>query len=228
MKISVTFLFLLMIGSSAIAQKSYKLSTNEFQQHLSANKVQILDVRSAREYQNGHLNRSLQADWNNRVQFADRTLYLDKSKPLYVYCLSGGRSEAAATWLRNEGFKTVYELKGGFNAWRNASKPVEGQPALTQLSPEAFNNSIQSAQVVLVDVGAEWCPPCRQMEPVLAELEKEAGSRYKFVRVDGGNDTDVMKKLGVEGLPVFIIYKNGKETWRRQGLVSKEELLKNL
>jgi hypothetical protein len=41
--------------------------------------------------------------------------------------------------------------------------------------------------------------------------------------VDGGNDIDVMKALNSEGLPTFIIFKNGKETWRHQGIVTLED-----
>ena len=81
---------------------------------------------------------------------------------------------------------------------------------------------------VLVDFGASWCPPCKRMEPVLDELVREKGSQFRLFKVDGGKDTDVMKAQQVDALPVFIIYKNGKEVWRHQGIVSKEELLKNL
>jgi hypothetical protein len=49
-----------------------------------------------------------------------------------------------------------------------------------------------------------------------------------MVKVDGGVDVEIMKANKVEALPVFIIYKNGKETWRGQGIISKEELKKNL
>ena len=66
------------------------------------------------------------------------------------------------------------------------------------------------------------------MEPVLKELQRQYGSMFSLVKVDGGNDTEIMKANNVEALPVFIIYKSGKETWRKQGIVSLEELKKNL
>lgn len=81
---------------------------------------------------------------------------------------------------------------------------------------------------MLVDFGAAWCPPCKQMEPVLEKLAKDLPGAFKLVKVDGGNDIDVMKSQKVEALPVFIIYKNGKETWRKQGVIELDVLKKAL
>jgi thioredoxin-like negative regulator of GroEL len=84
-----------------------------------------------------------------------------------------------------------------------------------------FNNSIKSAQFVLVDFGAEWCPPCKKMEPVLKDFMNENSSKLTLVKMDGGIETALMKSLNVEALPTFILYKNGVEVKRKQGLVSK-------
>jgi thioredoxin-like negative regulator of GroEL len=62
------------------------------------------------------------------------------------------------------------------------------------------------------------------MEPVLASLQKELAGKYTLVKVDGGRDTEMMKANGVNALPVFIVYKNGKETYRVQGVVEKNIL----
>jgi len=81
---------------------------------------------------------------------------------------------------------------------------------------------------VLVDFGAEWCPPCRKMQPVLDALQNEMKDKFKIVKVDGGINTAVMQQLDVSTLPTFIVYKNGKEVWRKQGIVEKNELKKQL
>jgi thiol-disulfide isomerase/thioredoxin len=82
---------------------------------------------------------------------------------------------------------------------------------------------IATNKIVLVDIGADWCPPCRKMLPVLEILKKQPSHPFYFLAVDGGNDIDVMKALNSEGLPTFIIFKNGKETWRHQGIVTLED-----
>ncbi len=220
-------LFFALFACQSQDKGSYQLNADAFEKGIQQTGIQLLDVRSAGEYKNGHLKNALQADWNNAAQFADRTQHLDKQKPIYIYCLSGGRSAAAARQLRDQGYQ-VYELTGGINAWKNAGKALEGSSNEPQMQLNQYQEGINSAGVVLVDFGASWCPPCKRMEPVLDELVKEKGNQFRLFKVDGGKDTDVMKSQNVDALPVFIIYKNGKEVWRHQGIVSKEELLKNL
>jgi thioredoxin len=200
------------------------LSSTEFEKRINAEHPQILDVRTATEYQSGHLKNSLQADWLIMEQFADRVKYLDKTKPLLVYCASGMRSAAAAKWLLANGFVDVKNLKSGLISWKQEGKPIEAENNKAQLSIEKYKELIASGDKVLVDFGAEWCPPCKKMEPVLKQLQTEMTGQFKLVKVDGGIDMEVMKAQKVESLPVFIIYRNGKEVWRKQGVVELAEL----
>lgn len=219
---------LLLFACNSIGQPGKELEASAFEKAISGNSIQLLDVRTAAEYRSGHIKNSLQADWSDKHQFMDRTQYLDKNNPVYVYCLSGGRSSAAAEWFRKQGYKNVFELRGGIANWKVRGKPVEGGVNTKQMNAAEYQSLINSQSTVLVDFGAPWCPPCKKMEPILNTLQEEHGSHYKLVKVDGGNDIDVMKINKVEAIPVFIIYKNGKEVWRKQGIVSKEELKKNL
>src|SRR6478735_3022865 len=200
------------------------LSSTEFEKRINTEHPQILDVRTATEYQSGHLKNSLQADWLITDQFAERVKYLDKTKPVLVYCASGMRSAAAAKWLLANGFVDVKNLKSGLISWKQEGKPIEAENNKAQLSIDKYKELVASGDKVLVDFGAEWCPPCKKMEPVLKQLQTEMTGQFKLVKVDGGNDMDVMKTQNVESLPVFIIYKNGKEVWRKQGVVELSEL----
>ena len=209
----------------AQSDSSYKLNPEAFEKGFSEANTQVLDVRTATEFNMGHIKSTLQADWNNKTQFYDRIQYLDKSKTVYVYCLAGGRSSAAATWMRDNGFSKVLELKGGINAWKNAGKPLEGQVNIPQMTMQDYLASIPAGKTVLVDFGASWCPPCIKMAPVITDLENAGPADFKLIKVDAGIHTDVMKALQIGPIPVFIVYKNGKETWRKEGIVTKEELL---
>jgi len=164
------------------------------------------------------------ADWTDKAQFAERTKYLDKNKTLLVYCAAGGRSGQAAEWLKEQGFKEVVNLQGGITAWNAAGKPVVREGGAVELSTTAFNATISSNNLVLVDVGAAWCPPCRKMEPVLEALAKELRGKYTLLKVDGGNDATVMKEIGAAVLPTFMVYKNGKLSWKKEGIVTLQEL----
>jgi thioredoxin-like negative regulator of GroEL len=66
------------------------------------------------------------------------------------------------------------------------------------------------------------------MEPILGELQKTKELDFILVKIDGGVHTDVMTTLNIEPIPFFIVYKNGKEVWRKQGMQTKEKLLKQI
>jgi len=216
------FALLLLFIFGCSGKRETALDPSDFNKAVSNPAAQILDVRTDAEYQSGHIPHALLANWKNQSQFMERIPYLDKSKPVYVYCLSGGRSAAAAEWMRQNGFTEVYELKGGIAAWRNASMPLEGQPDGKQMTKQEYDALVNQPGFALVDFGAEWCPPCKKMEPVLAQLRKD-NPELHFVNIDGGINADVMKQMNVDALPVFILYKNGKPTWRKQGVVTIDE-----
>ncbi len=220
----IAFLFPVCLSCNAQQPSTAKMKPENFQKAIQSENIQILDVRTAGEYNGGHIKNSLQADWNNQAQFKDRIQYVDKDKPVYIYCLAGGRSNAAANWMRDNGFKNIIELEGGINAWRANNKPVEGNSNEPQLTMEQYISSIPNNKTVLVDFGAIWCPPCIKMAPVVNEVEKT----NTVIKIDAGTNTTLLNEMNIEALPVFIVYKNGKEVWRQQGIVTKEELLKQL
>lgn len=227
---NVCLLLLLFMAVSCRSQQdsTQKLGPDAFEKGIGKADIQVLDVRTSGEYQGGHIKNAMLADWNDRQQFNDRIQYVDKNKPVYVYCLVGSRSAAAAGWMRQNGFKNVLELQGGINAWKRADKPLEGAGNEPQMTVEQYWSKIPKDKTVLVDFGAEWCPPCIKMKPVIEEVEKSKDLDFILVNIDAGVHTDVMQALQIEPIPVFIVYKNGKETWRHQGIVKKEDLKKQL
>jgi rhodanese-related sulfurtransferase len=208
----------------ACHSNAQNIDANVFEQKLNAGGAQVLDVRTAGEFIGGHLKNVLQADWTDREQFVERTKHLDKNKTLLIYCASGIRSAQAAAFLKQEGFREVINLQGGIAAWNAAGKPVVRQEGVAELSSTTFNATVANNQIVLVDVGAEWCPPCKKMEPVLETLSKEFQGKFTLLKVDGGRDLTVMKEIGASVLPTFMVYKNGKLSWKKEGIVTLQEL----
>ena len=227
-KLFAAILIVVLFAACDSQAQNGSLNVAAFESAINTNTFQLLDVRTAGEYQSGHLKNALQADWNNQAQFIDRIKYLDKLKPLLVYCASGMRSGNAAKYLTANGFTNVQNLQGGLTAWKMEAKPVEAMTNTAQLSMETYMASTKSAPVVLVDFGAQWCPPCKTMEPVLQKLQAQPSLKFSLVKVDGGMDINVMQQMKVEALPVFIIYKKGIEVWRNQGVVDFAELKKQL
>ena len=179
---------------SCTAQTKTSLTADEFEKEITTKEnIQILDVRTPGEFFSGHIKNALHADWNDKKEFDRRIIFVDKSKPVYVYCLAGGRSAAAAAKMRKMGYENVFELTGGTNAWRAAKKTLEGASTEKQMTIEELNTSINASKTVLVDFGASWCPPCIQMEPVLKSTTEKNKGKFTLVKVDGGRDQDILQ-----------------------------------
>lgn len=197
----------------------------KFSQAIAASDAQILDVRTASEYQSGHIANALQANWLDPQEFKKRTQHLDKAKTIYIYCQSGGRSASAQTALMQDGFKVV-NLEGGMSNWKMQQMPVEGSGNVVQMRVVDFKKLIASNEYVLVDIGATWCPPCRKMQPIMDALKQTPPKPFYFLAVDGGQDIDVMKSVKADDLPTFILFKNGVEVWRKVGVTPKDDFVK--
>jgi rhodanese-related sulfurtransferase len=86
--------------------------------------IQLLDVRTLEEWNDGYLRGAKLLDVSAEGFVEKATKLLDRDKPLLVYCRSGKRSERAASLLRAAGFSKVHEIEGGMLAWQAAGKPV--------------------------------------------------------------------------------------------------------
>jgi rhodanese-related sulfurtransferase len=89
----------------------------------------IVDVRSSGEFVDGAIPEAVNIDWNGKY-WTQVIAGLDKNKPYLLYCYSGGRSTDAAEAMRKAGFKDVYNLDGGIEAWRKAELPEVKQNPL--------------------------------------------------------------------------------------------------
>jgi thioredoxin 1 len=189
---------------------------------------QIVDVRTAEEFNGGHISNAQNFDWNS-ADFKTATISLDKNKPVLVYCLSGGRSSEAAAWFKKNGYAVVYELDGGIRTWNSAGLPVETnnnintntQQATGAVTTASYANTIKANPVVLVDVGATWCGPCKKLAPLLDELVAEKPGTFVLLKVDADRDRAVADSMNVDALPTLLLYKNGNLVWRSVGLVDK-------
>ena len=111
--------------TTACGQENFEnADVNEFAALIADTNVVVLDVRTASEFAEGHLERAINIDYHQSdfVEKAKATLPLDKK--IAVYCRSGRRSAGAAGKLAEEGYKLV-NLKGGIIAWKEANMPVQ-------------------------------------------------------------------------------------------------------
>jgi len=127
-KVIVVCLLLGMIScNSQEKQQTSFIDVNvaEFQQLISKEKVQLVDVRTPEEFKAGHIKNAILINYMS-ADFKDKAFKgLDKSKPVLVYCASGGRSAKSAKIYKEAGFTKVYNLLGGFNAWSAKNLEIE-------------------------------------------------------------------------------------------------------
>jgi len=94
------------------------LEAEEFAKQIKDKNVQLIDVRTEKEFEQGHVEKAKNFDITGK-NFNDSVLNLDKNKAVYLYCRSGKRSKKASLELQKLGFQKIYDLKNGFVAWKN-------------------------------------------------------------------------------------------------------------
>jgi rhodanese-related sulfurtransferase len=85
--------------------------------------VIVVDVRTPEEYAAGHIENARLINFYD-TNWSEQMSQLDKNKPVIVYCAVGGRSGKAYATLQKLGFKSIYDMKGGFDAWKKNQLPI--------------------------------------------------------------------------------------------------------
>lgn len=111
--------------TAIVAQHSISLiSPVELEKAMAQEDIQLVDVRTDREWESGHLKNASHFEINN-TDWDSQISTLDKTKPVYVYCAKGGRSARCAKKLQKAGFTEVYDLEGGIGAWKDEGKQLQ-------------------------------------------------------------------------------------------------------
>ena len=110
-------IFKILFGGRPSSDKVKILSKNEYAQALKEGKVQLVDVRTAREFNAGHIKGATNVDFFSPSKFKNGFEKLDKDKPVFIYCQSGNRSQKAAKRLEAMGFGEIIDLSGGYSSW---------------------------------------------------------------------------------------------------------------
>lgn len=93
------------------------LNPREFKTGITSGKSVLLDVRTKREFEQGHIEGARNLDIFHVGKFQSQCELLNRDEPVYLYCRSGNRSRKASRILANMGFKEIYDLRGGILNW---------------------------------------------------------------------------------------------------------------
>ncbi len=88
-----------------------------------------------------------------------------------------------------------------------------------------FDELINSEKPVLVDFAAEWCGPCKAMNPILRDVAAKLGDKASIITIDVDKNPGISQQLGIRSIPTFVLYKKGKSIWRQSGMQSATALL---
>lgn len=98
--------------------------------------------------------------------------------------------------------------------------------AITVLNTEDFETSVLNATVpVLVDFFATWCGPCKMIGPILEQVATEMGGDALIYKIDVDNSPELASKYGVMSVPTLIVFKDGEQTNRVDGVRQKNDII---
>jgi thioredoxin 1 len=91
---------------------------------------------------------------------------------------------------------------------------------------KTFQELIEGDTPVLVDFFAEWCGPCKMMQPILEDTSKQLGAKVKILKVDVDRNPLAASKFQVRGVPTLLLFQKGQVVWRQSGVVPAQQLVK--
>jgi thioredoxin 1 len=226
------FFLFLFLDTDAQNPETVQMSSQEFNQIISVEPGVLLDVRTQREFKNGHIQNAGQLNYY-AFGFKNKLLLLPKDQPIYLYCNTGYRSDRAADFLVKNGYTKVYNLEHGIMEWELENLPVvvypDAQPDMDdKFEPDDFADLLQNNALVFVDFYAPWCGPCRQMMPMIDSLKVEYHERLPIVKINADASKRLMRELKMVSVPYLVLYRDGELFFDHKGIIHRDELVEVL
>lgn len=115
-KLKIFFAFLCLLSCNTQNNEN-SITTAELRELLGKKEIQLVDVRTPEEIENGFIESAIFINYFNDNFLNEANNKIDKSKPVYLYCRSGNRSRKALELLKDKGFNVINVL-GGYNQWK--------------------------------------------------------------------------------------------------------------
>jgi len=94
---------------------------------------------------------------------------------------------------------------------------------ITELNEQNYKSFTENG-LVLVDIKAEWCGPCKVIGPLVDQISSEYHGQLKVGKLDADDARDLITELGVRNIPTLLLYKDGEIVERNTGMVTKEKI----
>lgn len=98
-----------------------------------------------------------------------------------------------------------------------------------ELSDSTFKEEITKSEIpTIVDFWAEWCMPCKVIDPLIDKIADEFEGRIKFGKINIDENIEMATNFAVMNIPTLVFFKNGQETGRVAGVVSRETIIRKI
>ncbi|KXB01689.1 hypothetical protein AKJ41_00595 [candidate division MSBL1 archaeon SCGC-AAA259O05] len=120
--------------------------------------------------------------------------------------------------LKKEKMEEIMSEKGGGDFPETSVKVTD----------DNFREVVDEYPLVVVDFWADWCDPCKRMEPIIEQLAAEYSGRAVFGKMNVDQNRRMPQKFGIASIPTLIIFKDGEPVDKNIGLVRAEDLKRKL
>jgi thioredoxin 1 len=108
----------------------------------------------------------------------------------------------------------------------NLTKGIEMADGIVILTSANFDETIKSSTTpILVDFWAEWCGPCKAMNPVLTEIAKEQAGKVIIAKLNVDDHGDIAQRFSVMSIPTMMLFSDGEMKMKMIGAKGKPQLL---
>ena len=100
---------------------------------------------------------------------------------------------------------------------------------VVEVTGSTFQSQVLDSQLpVLVDFGADWCPPCHMLEPIVDQLAVDYAAKMRVVSVNVDAHPELQERYGIMGLPTLILFQNGQPVHHMMGYQPRQRLESHL
>lgn len=96
---------------------------------------------------------------------------------------------------------------------------------VTELNSENYDEKIKSSEIVIVDIHAPWCNPCKTLSPIIDQVAAEIGNKCLVGKLNADQNGDLCQRLEIRNIPTLLYYKDGELKERTVGIKSKKDIL---